>query len=428
MINIEEYKDPQHHIETSKFLNPKKLYLPLSQHTGKPSIACVKRGDMVEEAAQIAESSAFISTNLHAPKKGKILNIDTWFHPNLKKSEAIFMDCLDQESNYQTRGNIESLKKEELIDIIKNNGIVGLGGAAFPTYVKLSPPKEIDTFIINGCECEPYLACDYRLMKENLNEIFIGIEIINKIIQPKKIIFAIEENKRDILEKIKSLMVNKKYNLPSIEIAVLKTAYPQGGEKQLIYATTKRKVAGGKLPFDTGCLVHNVATLFAIYEAIYLNKPLIERLVSFAGDSLVSPKNVWVKIGTTLKEIFDQKILKFKDSPKKIICGGPMMGVSLNKLDYPILKGTGGFLFLNKEISEVEESPCIRCGRCLDSCPMNLMPLEYAKRIKVEEYDRLEEYNINDCMECGCCTYTCPSKIPIVQYIKVGKKYLPTSS
>jgi len=302
-----------------------------------------------------------------------------------------------------------------------------MGGAAFPTQVKLSPPKEIDTLIINGCECEPYLATDYRLMVENLEEIFKGIEIICRLIKPKQVIIAIEDNKPLAIKKSNRFVSVRKFALPEAKVIVLKSSYPQGSEKQLIQSTTKRKVPPRGLPLDVGCLVHNVATCFAIYEAIYLGKPLIERLVSFCGDALVEPKNIWLKIGTTLKELFDQKILEFKTPPEKIISGGPMMGISLDSLDYPILKGTGGFLFL-KDLKNIgEESPCIRCARCIDVCPMNLMPLEYAKRVRIEEYNNLDQLNIVDCIECGNCAYTCPGKIPIVHYVKIGKKYAPKS-
>jgi electron transport complex protein RnfC len=426
MIKIEEHKEPQHDSVSERFLNPKKLYLPLAQHTGKPSQSCVDKGDIVEEGQVIATDTALVSAKLHAPLKGKILKIDNWFHPVLKRSPCIVMECEQEEKKYSLLDNVDALSKDELIEIVKDNGVVGMGGAAFPTHVKLMPPKSIETLIINGCECEPYLAIDNRLMIENLDEIFKGIEIICKIITPKKVIFGIENNKPQAIEKIKSFSVDK-FKVPQFELKVLETAYPQGGEKQLIHAVTGKKVAGGKLPFDAGCLVFNVGTIFAVYQAVYFNKPLVERLVSFAGDALFTPKNIWVKVGTTLAQLFENKILEFKYEPKKIICGGPMMGISLDNLDYPILKGSGGFLFLKDHVAELEEKACIRCARCVDACPMNLLPLEYAKRVKVEEYDNLENYNIKDCIECGCCTYTCPAKIPLIQYIKIGKKYLPNS-
>jgi len=427
MLRIEEHKEPQHNLTSEKFLSPQRLYLPLSQHTGRPSIPCVKPQDIVEEAKVIAIEDGHISARLHAPQKIKIIEIADWHHPILKKSKCIIAEPLDKdEHNFPARTAAENLDKESLIKIIKDCGIVGMGGAAFPTHVKLSPPKKIETLIVNGCECEPYLSADYRLMVENLDAIFKGIELICKIIEPNSVIFAVENNKPEAIKKLHLAISMKKYKLSNLSLAILKTAYPQGGEKQLIQATTKRKVAGGKLPFDVGCLVQNVATCLAVYDAVHFNKPLTQRLVTFAGDGLVSPKNIWVKIGTTLKELFDKKILEFRCEPEKIICGGPMMGVALDGLDYPILKATGGFLFLSK-IKPPVESPCIRCGRCVDSCPVDLLPLEYAKRVKKEEYAGLIDLNVKDCIECGCCSYICPAKIPLLHYIKVGKKYVPNN-
>jgi len=425
MIEVKELKYPQHNLASDKYLEPKILHLPLSQHTGSPSTPFIKKGDRVNEADLIAKMSGFISVPLHAPSTGKVLNIDSWFHPNLKRATAITIKTENKQKEYTARKNPDELKKEELIKIIKESGIVGMGGAAFPTHVKLVPPKTIETVIINGCECEPYLAADQRLMLENSNEIFRGIEIICKLIEPKKVIFAIEDNKPEAIKKVNLLIHTKKFNLPDAKTEVLKSAYPQGGEKQLINSVTGKKVPGGKLPLDVGCLVHNVATCFAIYEAVYFAKPLIERLVSFCGDALVSPKNVWVKIGTSLRELFDNNILAFKKEPEMIISGGPMMGISLDSLDYPVLKGTGGFLFLGKKNEDLTETTCIKCARCIDACPMNLMPLEYAKRVKRGDYASLSAYNISDCIECGSCAYSCPAKIPLVHYVKIGKKYAP---
>ena len=429
MIKVAEYKEPQHNLSSEKFLSPSKLYLPLSQHTGTPSLPCVKKGDQVSEGEVIAGASGAISAQLHAPRNGKVIDIANWYHPALKRAPAIILQCQDGKKEYFPRKDkdIELLSKEKILETIASHGLVGMGGAAFPTHVKLDPPEKIDTLIINGCECEPYLACDYRLMVENINEIFKGIKLICKLINPKEIIFAIEENKPAAIKKVNLLVNTKKFNLPPIRPFILNTAYPQGGEKQLIQALTKKKVPPKKLPLDVGCLVHNVATCFAIYEAVYLNKPLVERLVSFCGDALLTPKNIWVKIGTTLGELIDKKILEFKKEPKKIICGGPMMGIALEALDCPILKNAGGFLFLADEVETAEEEPCLRCSRCVDTCPMDLLPLEYVKRVKKEEYASLDEFNIVDCIECGCCSYGCPAKIPIVHYIKIGKNYDPNS-
>lgn len=427
MITVTEHKQPQNKLSTEKFLISKKLYLPLSQHTGKPSSLSVKPGDTVSEAQIIAAQDGYISSCLHAPVGGKVVAVDFYNHPNLGRAQAISLEVQDSPKEYVVQEDLSNLSKDTLIAMIAEAGIVGMGGAAFPTQVKLKSPKPIDTLIINGCECEPYLCADHRLMLENLKEIFLGIEIICRIVEPKEIIFAVEENKADAIKKINRYIHTKKFNLPSMRSMSLASGYPQGGEKQLIFSTTRRKVPGGKLPLDLGCLVHNVATCFAIYQAVYCHKPLIERLVSFCGDALVSPKNIWVKIGTSLRELFDQRILEFKADCKKIISGGPMMGLALNSLDYPVLKSSGGFLFLDKELEEAGEEPCLRCARCVDVCPMQLLPLEYAKRTKQQQYEDLNRFNIEDCIECGCCAFSCPAKIPLIHYIKIGKTYAPNN-
>ncbi|MCM8786513.1 MAG: electron transport complex subunit RsxC [Candidatus Omnitrophica bacterium] len=420
-MKIEENKEPQHNFHSEKFLNPRILYLHLSQHTGKQSKPLIKVGDLVEEGEVIASEDGYISSRLHAPAKGKVIDIADLAHPILKKAKAIVIECLDQKKEFVRNKNVSDLSKEELLECIRNSGIVGMGGAAFPTHVKLNPPKKIVTLIINGCECEPYLAADYRLMVENIEGIFLGIEIISKILQPKNIIIAVEDNKKDAIKNINSIINLKKISLPNISLKVLKTEYPQGGEKQLIYTLTKKVVPSGKLPFDVGCLVQNVSTCFAIYQAVYYNKPLIERLVTFAGDALVLPKNIWVKIGTTLRELFDKKVLEFKVEPKKIICGGPMMGIALDSLDYPILKATSGFLFLNKPVSFLEEKPCIRCGECIRNCPMGLMPCLINLYTLKQSFDEAKMLGALDCIECGVCSFVCPAKRFLVQSIKNAK-------
>lgn len=423
MIKVTEYKEPQHNLKSEKFFAPSKLYLPLSQHTGSPSSLCVQKNDLVSEGMLLAKEDGFISTQLHAPRSGKIVDITNWYHPILKQAPAIVLKTDDELKKYSLSRDPATLGNDELLAIIKNSGLVGMGGGAFPTHAKLDSAKEIDTLIINGCECEPYLACDYRLMIENATEIFKAIGIISKLVNPKEVIFAVEKNKPQAIKKLNLHINTKNFDSSPIKLFILPTAYPQGEEKWLIQATTAKKVGPEKLPLDVGCLVLNVATCFAIYEAVYLDKPLIERLVSFCGDALRIPKNIWVKIGTTIRELFEAKVLEFIKEPKRVICGGPMMGIALDSLDYPILKGSGGFLFLKEEELEAGEEPCIRCSRCVDVCPMNLLPLEYVKRVKKDEFASLADFNIIDCTECGCCSYVCPGKIPITHYIKTGKKY-----
>ncbi|MCK9615139.1 MAG: electron transport complex subunit RsxC [Candidatus Omnitrophica bacterium] len=426
MLKIEEHKEPQHNLPCENFINPKRLYLPLSQHTGKPSLVCIKPQDIVEQGQVIATEDGYISSRLHSPKKAKIIGIDDWYHPVLKRAKCIIAEPIEEEERkFTPKSKIDNLDKETLLKIIKDSGIVGMGGAAFPSHVKLNPPKKIETLIVNGCECEPYLASDYRLMVENFDAIFRGIEIVCKIIEPKNVVFSVEENKQEAIKKLHLAVSLKKYNLPNLSLAILKTAYPQGGEKQLIYSLLKREVPSGRLPLDVGCLVHNVGTFFAIYEAVYLDKPLIERVVTFAGDALVSPKNIRLKIGTILRELFDKKILEFKTAPLKIICGGPMMGIALDSLDYPILKGTGGFLFLSKDVLLGTERPCIRCGACVRECPVSLMPTLIDLTSRRELWKESALYGATDCIECGVCNYVCPTNRMLLQSIKRAKLEIP---
>ncbi len=428
MVKVDECKLPQHNCASEKFYGVDKLYLPLAQHVGRPSRPSVSVKDSVDEAQVIAEADGLISSCLCAPAKGEVVAIENIPHTVMRRSPAIILSCTDERKSYSFQRSADNLKKDELIKLIKDAGIVGMGGASFPTHVKLSPPKRVDTFILNGCECEPYLACDYRLMLEKTEEIIRGVEIVAKIISPSRVIVGIEDNKPEAIKKFRLLLEGEKFALPEVSVVPLKSVYPQGGEKQLIYNLTRRKVPAGGLPFDVGCLVHNVATCFAIYEAVYFRKPLIERLVTFAGGALKEPKNLWVRIGTRVSDLVSAGVLSFQREAVKVICGGPMMGVALDSMDYPVTKGSSGFLFLTEEESNFEEeSVCLRCARCVDVCPMNLLPLEYVKRVKNGEFSQLNEFYINDCIECGCCSYVCPARIPIVHYIKVGKKYATRS-
>ncbi len=433
MLRVEEAKKPQESFYTQKF-SPQKVVIPLSQHTGALPIPIVKKKDRVKVGEVLAQPQALISSTIHSSIAGEVIGIKEGPHPLLKRCKSFIIEAgKESPDRFEDFGSIpeegiKELGSSEILSLIKEAGIVGLGGAGFPTHIKLTPPKKVDTLIVNGCECEPYLTCDFRLMIEHTEAILKGIEIVARILEVKKVYIAIEENKLEAVKRFNSKLHTKKYLLPQTEVKVLESLYPQGAEKQLIYSLTKRKVPSGKLPFDVGCVVQNVGTCFAIYEAVYFRKPLIERIVTFAGSSLVEPKNLLVRIGTTLKELFEKEVLKFKREPKKIIFGGPMMGVALDSLDYPIIKTTSGVLFLSEEDLDLrEESSCIKCGRCLDNCPMRLLPLEFVRLVKKELWQKLEEFYISDCIECGSCSFVCPAKIPIVNYIKAGKEKLRTS-
>jgi len=422
MLKLEECKYPQEKIAVEKFF-PEKVVIPLSQHTGALPELIVNKGDSVRIGTLLAKAVSLISANIHSSVTGKVLDIKEYNHPVLKRSRAVIIEAQSKEAFHIDKSkSLREYSSEEMLDKICQKGVVGMGGAAFPTAVKLKPPKEVDTLVVNGCECEPYLTCDHRLMLEHTEGILKGIEIVSKIIKPKKVIIAIEENKQDAVKKFNSRLHTRKYNLPEVKVQILPISYPQGAEKQLIYNTIRRVVPSGKLPFDVGCVVQNVGTLFAVYEAVYFDKPLIERIVTFTGSALAEPKNLLLPVGTLVEDLFSSGVLKFKKDAKKVISGGPMMGLSLPSLDFPIMKGTSGILFLTDDDLDLrEESDCIKCGRCVDTCPMNLLPLEFPRLVKKGMYKDLEEYYISDCIECGSCTYACPAKISIVEYIKLGK-------
>jgi len=403
---------------------PKKVILPLQQHIGAPCNPLVQPGDEAKVGQKIADSESFVSAPIHASISGKISSIEKAPHPVLGECNAIIIESdgkIEWDTSIKNRENT-CLKKDELKSIIKEAGIVGLGGAAFPTHVKLSPPadKPIDTVILNGAECEPYLTCDHRVMLEQIDKILKGFQIIIKILDPKKCCIGIEDNKQNAValfeEKLLDMGLKEK-----IKIIKLETIYPQGAEKNLIYSITNKKVPAGGLPMDIGCLVQNIQTAKAIYDAVYEGKPLIERVVTITG-AVKEPKNLQVKIGTPLNELIEF-CKGYNGTISKIISGGPMMGIAQYTDEIPIIKGSSGIL-IQKESPKSEERDCIRCGRCIDVCPMNLMPKMIAQYAKNDLFDQCNEYFALDCYECGCCSYACPSKIHLVQLIKYAKNEL----
>ena len=400
--------------------------IPLSQHIGAPNSAIVNKGDSVEEGQTIGESESFVSSPIHSPVAGKVIDIKKAFHPALGPINAVFIEKDKEIKNkeYDER-DVENLTAEKIIEKVKKAGIVGMGGAAFPTHVKLSLPdgKKIHTLVINGAECEPYLTCDHLLMTKKTDEIIKGLELVIKVINPEKTYIAIEDNKKaSIFAFSKILRRTLRKSFKNVSVITLETKYPQGGEKQLIKAVSGKEVPPGKLPLDIGFLVQNVGTLNAIYDAVYFDKPLTERIVTISGDCMERPGNFLFKVGTTIKDIVEQSSIRFTKEPAKIIFGGPMMGFAQVTQETPILKNTSGVLFFSSEKAKVEEeSSCVKCAKCVDVCPMNLLPTEIMKNVKKEKWDKVENLCVNDCMECGACTYSCPARIPIVQYIKEGK-------
>ncbi|MDD5774211.1 MAG: electron transport complex subunit RsxC [bacterium] len=400
---------------------PKKVVIPLQQHSGCQAEPVVSVGDMVKTGQKIGEAKAFISANIHSSITGKIESIKKGLSPILRDGWCITIegDGTDEWVTSQ-KNDLDKLSPEEIRQKIKDAGIVGLGGAGFPTHVKLCPPcnTKVDTVIINGAECESYLTCDNRLMIERTNEIIEGLEIIKKAVGAKNGYIAIEDNKPKAIEKVKSAVKG------SDKVFVLKTKYPQGAEKQLIKVILSREVPSCKLPLDVGVVVDNVGTAVAVRNAVLENKPLVERVITVCGSGISTERNLLVRIGTSFKDIIDQ-CGGFKKDVWKVIMGGPMMGLSQFSLDIPVIKGTSGILAMTlDERPDLRERNCIRCGRCVAVCPMHLMPNMlglYSARFMMNEGFK---YNPEDCIECGSCAYVCPAKIPLVQLIRFvkGKK------
>ena len=419
---------------------PKKVILPLSQHTGAPSEPVVNAGDSVKTGSLIARLKGFISANLHSSVSGKVIAIEDSPHPVIGVSKAIIIESDGQDIKAPLgpapAKDASALSKEEIITLIKEAGIVGMGGAGFPAYVKLSPPpgKKIDTLIINGAECEPFLTCDHRLMLEKPKEIILGVQLVAKALDVKDIIIGIEENKLDAIESMNSALFRVKGEAPNhelrsgtghgfrVKVVRLRTRYPQGGEKQLVKVLLNKEVPSGGLPLDIGCVVNNVQTVFSVYEAVYLRKPLYERVITVSGSFSNIARNVLVRIGTPIKDILDYCGLNAKSDIYKVIMGGPMTGVAQCNLNVPVIKGTSGILVLDKKFKpEGPELDCIRCSRCIDACPAVIMPCMIGVAVKKDRFDIAATYDPFDCIECGACSYVCPSSIPLVQLIKLSK-------
>ncbi len=398
---------------------PSVVTIPLQQHIGAPAKPVVKVGDEVKTGQVIAEPGGFISAYVHSSITGKVVSIDPVPYVMGGKKPAIKIERTSDEDDWQLLqgyGDYTKKSKEEIVDLVKRAGIVGMGGAMFPTHVKLTPPKDkkVDTLIINGVECEPYLNSDNRLMIERSEDLVKGILILKKALEVENVYIGIEDNKPVAIEK----MVNATKGT-GIKVVRLKTKYPQGGEKQLINAITSRKVPPAKLPADVGVVVQNTSTAYAVYEAVEKGRPLIQRIVTVSGEAITNPGNVVARFGTSIKELIDFHG-GFNTDEVLLFFGGPMTGIVASNTNFPVLKGNNGVTAI--PFKDYTEGPCINCGKCVMVCPMNLEPTAIVKRAKAKQFKETKEYNVMDCIECGSCAFACPAKIPLVYYIKLAKK------
>jgi len=403
---------------------PKTVFIPVSQHLGAPAKPIVEKGEVVKTGQLIAKGEGFISANVHSSVSGTVQKVEEIVDYSGYRRLSIVIDTNGDEW-MDTIDRTTTLKKEctldskAIVDKINEMGIVGMGGATFPSYVKLNVPQghKAEYLLINGVECEPYLTSDHRLMLEKGREIMVGITILMKALMVTKAMIGIENNKKDAFQ----LMTDLAAEFQDITVHTLKVKYPQGAEKQLIKALINREVPSGKLPIEVGCVVHNVGTAFAVYEAIQKNKPLFERIVTVTGKSIKKPSNLLARVGTSISDLIAMTG-GLPDDSGKIISGGPMMGRALSNADAPITKGTSGILVMTeKESKRVPVLNCIRCGRCVTVCAMGLEPFLLAKLAENKVWEEAEAEHIMDCMECGSCQYTCPSGRPLLDHVRVGK-------
>ncbi len=401
---------------------PAKLSVCMSQHLGAPAKPVVAKGDSVTRGRLIAESGGFISAPVHAPTSGKISAIGE--KPALSGRPCVFIDIEpDGEDKWvdsiTPRPDWREVEGKKLIELVADAGIVGMGGAGFPAHVKLSPPpaKPIDVLIINGAECEPYLTADHRLMVEEPDRIWGGVEIARRILNVKRVCVAIEDNKPDAIKAMEGVMAGS-----DAELVILKSEYPQGAEKQLIYSVTGRETPSGGLPMDVGALVQNVGTCAAMRDAIIEGRPLTERIVTVCGSLVKTPKNLRARIGTAFSDLVEFCGGLTGAPAGKLICGGPMMGLAQSSLDASVTKTTSGVLLLARsEVEPFSSMPCISCGRCVQACPMSLMPCTLSELIEAENYDDAEAENVMDCIECGSCAHECTAHRPLVQHMRQAK-------
>lgn len=419
-VHPNEYKELTENFALEIMPEPKEIFLPLQQHLGKEATPTIKKKERVLTGQMVAEPVGFISAPIHSPVTGIVKDIKPIPTPIGFPRKSIIIEAENtDEFQYYEKLDIDKVTPEQIIERIKLAGIVGMGGASFPTYVKLTPQKDkpIDTLIINACECEPYLTRDYRIMLERPIQFIMGIKLIMKALGTQKALIGIEDNKPEAIEILRQHLVNE----PTIKLKVLQTKYPQGAEKMLIYAAVKRQVPPGKLPLDVGVVVQNVVTAFSIYEATVEGKPQIDAILTVSGKGIKNPKNLIVKIGTPIQDILDY-CGGVTDDAVKLVVGGPMMGISVYDLKTPIMKATSGILVLTKaEVNSIIERNCVRCGNCVEVCPLNLQPTKLYRLVRFSRFEDALKLGIMNCMECGTCQYNCPSNVPLVHWLKLGK-------
>lgn len=424
-VHLYEGKELSMNEPIRKIKAGEELVYPLSQHIGAPAQAIVSKGERVLKGQMIAEETGLISSPVFSAVSGTVKAVEKRIVTGGYKADCIVIqnDGADEAvPDFGKERSLDELSAEDIAQIIARSGCVGLGGAGFPTGAKLSPKNifEIDTLIINGAECEPYLTSDYRVMIEKSEEIVKGIEAVLKLLPNAKAIIGIEDNKPEAIR----IMREKTENSDKISVASLKTKYPQGGERQLIYALTKRKINSKTLPADKGCIVVNIASCFAVYEAVYKSMPLIHRVMTVTGEAVNSPCNIDVPIGISHGEALSAAG-GAKEGVVKFISGGPMMGIAMSSLDVPVVKTSSSILaYLKDDVASCAETFCIRCGRCAGVCPQLLVPQMMARAVRTDDFERFEKLGGAECMECGSCTYVCPAKIPLTQLFKFGKAHL----
>lgn len=409
-----------------KYLPKGEMVYPLSQHIGAPAVPVVKKGDKVLAGQKIAEAEGFVSAPIHSSVSGTVKGIEPRLTPTGSMVNSIIIENDQQyEETEFTKASLEELSREEILNRIREGGVVGMGGAGFPTHVKLSPkdPSKIEYVLVNGAECEPYLTSDYRRMLEEPEKIVEGLRVILTLFENAKGFICIEDNKKDCIDKMKELVKD----IPRMEVKELLTKYPQGGERTLIYAVTGREINSSMLPADVGCVVDNVDTVVAIYKAVLLGRPVMSRIVTVTGNAISQPKNFTVLTGTNMAELIEAAG-GLKEQSEKIISGGPMMGFALYSLDVPCVKTSSAFLCLEKdEVSSAQQTACINCGRCVSVCPGHVLPARLATFAERGDMENFQKFDGMECCECGCCSYICPAKRPLTQSIKSMRKMVLAS-